>query len=266
MAIQEYVRLETITPQQAEEYLKHMPLNRRLRQRHLAVLTEEIRAGRWQVNGETIKFNRDGYLIDGQHRLAAVVKAATAITTYVVRDLHDQMKETIDLGLKRSPEDILGLQGYANPSHMAAAARWIWRYQTGQMENYRVNPSIDILKQVIDMYPTLKESLFYGQYLRQYIPRSLGTALHCLMALSSATITEDLYRGIKEGENLTRASPVYLVRQRLINNLQHKARLPSYEIAAIMIKAFNACKEGKHIQSLRWGSAGKSYEAFPTVL
>lgn len=51
--------------------------------------------------------------------------------------------------------------------------------------------------------------------------------------------------GIRDGENITGTNPMYMLRQRLMSNLQKQATLPDYAIAAIMITAFNARKEGK---------------------
>ena len=81
--------IETITPQDAERILKESEKafseaeggfkQRNRRRDTVTAYAEDMAAGRWKENGETIKFDSEGRLIDGQHRLAAVVKANTPI-------------------------------------------------------------------------------------------------------------------------------------------------------------------------------------------
>jgi hypothetical protein len=266
MTTQTHITLETITPDKAHEYLQSIRLNRKIRQRHLEQLTTEVVLERWLLNGETIKFDINGHLIDGQHRLWACIKAEKAITTYVIRALTSEALQTIDTGLKRSPGDILGLQGYSNATNLAASARWIWRYEQKQMEYYAVNPSIDILRNTIEVHVEMKNSLAYGTLLSRFITRSLGSALHCLMSEKNSAMAEEFFTKLKDGDNLTRQSPLYQLRQRLISNSQSKAKLPDFEIAALTIKAFNLLREGKTTRFLRWGSTGSSKEPFPTII
>lgn len=260
------VAIETIFPIDAQQYLALMRTNRKVRQRHLEHLTAEVQSGQWQLNGETIKFDEEGHLIDGQHRLLAILHADTAIQTYVVRHLPAQAHATIDLGLKRSPGDILGLEGYSNATNLCASARWLWRYETGQMTGYRVNPSIETLKATLSAHPDLKNSLSYGSLLGRYITRSLGSALHCLGNEQDPVLTETLVQAIYTGEGLLRTNPLYLLRQRLIANSQAKAKLPDYEVAALTIKAFNACRASEAIRTLRWRTSGEKPELFPTFI
>ena len=72
--------VETITPEKAVEYLRHNTNNyRKLSLATVSKYVAEIKAGRWQLNGETIVFGEDGILKDGQHRLAAIAKAGKPI-------------------------------------------------------------------------------------------------------------------------------------------------------------------------------------------
>jgi hypothetical protein len=69
------VAIETITPKQAQVILAHNDRNRSLASSRVTVYSGAMLAGEWRMNGETIKFNGDGTLLDGQHRLAAVVRS-----------------------------------------------------------------------------------------------------------------------------------------------------------------------------------------------
>lgn len=47
----------------------------------------EMQDGKWKLNGKTICFDRTGRLLNGQHRLSAVVRSGVSLTTVVVRGL-----------------------------------------------------------------------------------------------------------------------------------------------------------------------------------
>ena len=78
------IRVETITPERATQILATQNTgNRSISRRHVAVLAEEIKAGRWKLNGDTICFN-GSRLIDGQHRLSAIAASGIPVESLVV--------------------------------------------------------------------------------------------------------------------------------------------------------------------------------------
>ncbi len=113
--------IETITPAMAEAYLTHLHSRQRPRsQPHVRKLASLMAAGRWELNGGTIAFAADGALLDGQHRLHAIVLAQTTITTFVVRGVDPQAIDTTDTGKPRYTSDVLAMDGF--PRHVGAAA------------------------------------------------------------------------------------------------------------------------------------------------
>ena len=70
------VNQETITPELAAEFLKKNKSNRPLSSKHVIALAGSIERGEWMFTGESIKFSESDTLLDGQHRLSAIVMAA----------------------------------------------------------------------------------------------------------------------------------------------------------------------------------------------
>ena len=104
------VELRTITPDIAKEMLLKNTNNRPVSEKHVRRLAKEITEDRWQLNGDTIRFNGTR-LVDGQHRLLAVVKSGKAIETLVVDGLESDVFKTIDIGKIRSNGDTLAADG-----------------------------------------------------------------------------------------------------------------------------------------------------------
>lgn len=95
-----------VTPQQAKAWLKLNTLNRPVRQRYVTYLAEAMKRGEWVVNHQPIALNGNR-LIDGQHRLMAVVESGLpGVKLPVVMDADTNTFDTIDIGAKRSNADI----------------------------------------------------------------------------------------------------------------------------------------------------------------
>jgi len=63
-----HTEVMTITPEIAIKMLSKNTSNRPLNQKHIAFLVRDIKAGRWKLNGDAIRFGENA-LLDGQHRL-----------------------------------------------------------------------------------------------------------------------------------------------------------------------------------------------------
>lgn len=105
------MQVETITPEKAREYLKANTNNyRKLSRARVYKYAEDMKSGRWQLNGEAIAFDENGVLKDGQHRLAAIVFAKVPVKTAVVRGV-DESVDIYDVGSGRTINQIANASG-----------------------------------------------------------------------------------------------------------------------------------------------------------
>ena len=78
--------LTTITPMLAERWLSKVPdFQRKIDAKQVRKLVIAIQRKEWRQNGATIVFNENDELIDGQHRLKAVVESGATIESLVIR-------------------------------------------------------------------------------------------------------------------------------------------------------------------------------------
>lgn len=119
-------KVETITPEIAKTMLGENVNNRRISRDNVNLFAREIRNGEWRFNGEAIKFGKDGRLLDGQHRLLAVIAADKPLTTLVIRGLEDETQQTMDSGKTRTLGDVLTLRGEKNSTQLASLARAVY--------------------------------------------------------------------------------------------------------------------------------------------
>ena len=67
-------KVQVITPELAEQYLTKNTNNYRSMSNSVVnAYATDMKTGNWKFNGDSIKFNKSGILVDGQHRLAAIM-------------------------------------------------------------------------------------------------------------------------------------------------------------------------------------------------
>lgn len=104
-----YTEVVTVTPELAAEWLKRNTDNRALRKWHVDSLAAAILRNEWVLTHQGVAFSTDGRLLDGQHRLAAIVKAGQPVQIAVARNVVDLAFKTIDQGIKRTLSDVFGV-------------------------------------------------------------------------------------------------------------------------------------------------------------
>ena len=90
-----------VTPEMAMDWLENYNTNnRRLSEKRIQVMARDIAEGRWRLTHVGIAFATDGTLIDGQHRLWAVIEAGIAVEFFVWRNVDPKTMMVIDCGQK----------------------------------------------------------------------------------------------------------------------------------------------------------------------
>ena len=88
------VEVEIITPANAEAYLRNNAKHRKIKQKKVDEYVNEMKDGKWRLNGKVIIFDSNGRLLNGQHRLHAVVQSGVPLTILVVRGVDPTVLET----------------------------------------------------------------------------------------------------------------------------------------------------------------------------
>lgn len=102
-----------VTPEIAEAWLQRNEHNRPIRARHVAEMAQDMRLGMWRLTHQGIAFDTQGNLIDGQHRLHAIVAAGVPVYLMVTTGMDRSAAGVIDTNVNRSPVDAMTLSGRA---------------------------------------------------------------------------------------------------------------------------------------------------------
>lgn len=262
-------RLVTITPQLAEKWLSKNTHNRNVVNSRVNQYAADMRRGEWRVNGETIKLAVDGTILDGQHRLMAVLEAGIEIQSLVISGLEAQAQETMDQGRARTLSDVFKLRGEKYWGPLATATRMLAIYELyGQLLQppYEPTPSIQQAGRSLDRNPELRSSVAFVFGLRRsWMPSSHLGALHFLLASVDADAADDFVTKLSTGEDLQRGHAIYALREQLMQVHMERTPLGQRMQLALIVKAWNAYLAGDHVARLRWTPGGPQPEVFPTI-
>ena len=121
--------LMKITPEMAQEMLNSNTINRHVSKNRIDMFADDMKNGGWQLNGETICFNKSGKLINGQHRLMAIIKSGCTVEMVVVTGIEDDVT-LYDRGRNRSASDAITMSGIYATTYTVALAKLYLYEQT----------------------------------------------------------------------------------------------------------------------------------------
>lgn len=262
--------LMTITPEMAQQWLnenngKRAGLkNRHKRESHIRSIAADMQAGRWMLNGETIKFSDTGILLDGQHRLSACVLANMPFQSFVVKGLPEPTFSTMDVVFPRNGSGVLSMHGEVNCSQLSAGIRAAYTLLKGtyiQQENVTNAQVLEFL----EAHPTIREYTMPSVNIRNMMHSPQFVGLRYLTYLACPVTAEQFWHQLEGGEGLHAKSPARVLRDKLISNRISSAKLHTVHITALTIKAWNAFYGRKEIQVLRWSRDEGFPEIRPTI-
>lgn len=122
------ITFATITPEEAAYYLaKYNPSNRNINISRVRKYTETMRKGHWRSESDSmIGFDRDGNIVNGQHRLSAMVESNTKQSFIVQAGLPASAKEIQDKGFARTLQDTLRFNGCSTGGSYPAGITRNW--------------------------------------------------------------------------------------------------------------------------------------------
>lgn len=255
-----------ITPAMAADWLKKVAPNRRLSENAINRYAKDMREGRWDANGSTIVMGRSGKILDGQHRLNAIIKAEIPISMIVVSGVADESFRSIDTGRARSVSDVLRAMGIASNVVLAATARqWLVyeRYGVFSETYHKEFSSQEVLTCALEHQSRLLEAINATALCNQKLRGSAGVWA-CLWVIFGSIDEQDrdtFFAALTEGANLRVDSPIFVLRRYMLEHRRTRERglsvLPAM-LGALAIKAWNRYRAHEPIRMLAW-RADESY-------
>ncbi len=256
-----------VTPELAKAWLGLNLKNRIPSRAKIGRFARMMKAGKWSLNGESVKFSSTGRLLDGQSRLLAIGQAGIPIILEVRGGLTDRAQESMDTGEARAHRHQLEMLGEKNPNEIAAALRLIFFWERGLVGSagHVGNGARDItnttIRETLEKHPRVRESVGRCLNLKALMPISAAAFFHYVFSSGDEKKANLFIERLTTGANLSDTSPVYLLRERLTQDRLASAKMKKRDKFAMIIKAWNCFFAGKPM-----GKLGFCYdEQFPDI-
>lgn len=252
--------IENITPKLAQQYLDKVKSGhqRKLINSRAEAFAREMTAKHWFTHHQGIAFDEHGNLIDGQHRLKAIIISGINVTMLVTRGVQAEMVngvrlfaiDTMDNGYKRQTGEQLALRhGIENSNRVTAAAAAILYWATNLSRN-----TTPVSLEIIALYPSLKK-------LSQGKSKVLPGCIVGAFAIATKTFPELLECFVDPyitGAGLSAKSPALLLRNYVLNSSigsgAMRGRLINAALNALKAEAFK-----EKIKTLRSHDSGSLF-------
>jgi len=220
-----------------------------------------MKAGLWRDTFMPIQFSDKGRLIDGQHRLQAVVDSGCVISAWVAFGAKDETFAFIDIGKKRTAADIFAINGVKNQNVIAAATKWIWFYENNRASpnNGGGNSSAGMTDPapLFEYYRTLdtvrlqKSSNVARWFSQHRMPNpSVAVGVHYVCSGKSNVMADEFFEKVATGVGfLSKSEPAYKLRDRLTDPTRPILR---GEQGAYTIQAWNALRLKRKLGAFNW--------------
>lgn len=260
----------TVTPGTAAKILETMPVNRRLSQGWVESLAYQMKQGAWDEGlGDPIRFNEKNELIDGQHRMWAVVESGCTVKMIVMRGLSGESLLKIDYGRRRSIGDHLHILGEDHAADLAAALVYFNEYlRTGELLNrsWGVQPLTPVeAVALLNEHPGIRNSLPPADTVRKRLGggRARWTAMHYILSSVDYDDAVAFFEMLATGVGMTNESPVAHLRNRLIEQRGKTKAMRVRDYSAHVFKAWNLYRDGDSVRVLTWRPGGAHPEQYP---
>jgi len=266
MAKQVLTKIEKITPKMCEKWLEKNINNRPLNQRHINILTRTMVKGDWDLNGESLKFDIENNILDGQHRMWACIEANMPFKTLVVYNLPRESFDSIDTGRVRQAHDVLAMKGEKDVLLLNGILKHIGRYHAGLMLSTGKITNKEV-EELLELHPKARDAAHrYGRAayrVRWCAPSILGTCWF-LAAEKHKADAEIFFNGLVFGADLDAKSPILSLRNKFIDVHANKGQyLTTPAKIEIIIMAWNAFRAGKTMLRFKLPSLSKESKQFP---
>lgn len=264
-------RIEIISPAEAKNILRKTEdlgfFNRQERHHAIKRYAADMQNGRWKTTGETIKITRDGKLIDGFHRLRAVISANIPCEFLVARNVTEDAFEVIDTGQKRTLSDVMYIKGFKKYTKYTTAASKALAYfiKNKQYPPHGAGVKYDqdtIENILLKHYPVMSEAAqFYAKKTMSLVNSSVLISTWTMFSTIDSEKTRAFFELVSTGANLTDFHPCLLLRNALYVKSKGKHVLKTNHEAALVILAWNNFYKGKEMKLLRYSTS----TAYPLI-
>lgn len=237
-------------------------VNRALRPREVEKLTRQYTEGRFsKAVGGQLRFDHRGILVDGQHRLVALVQSGVTQEFDCFYGLTAEEVHDLDTGLRRQFSDLLKMGGYTYTKEVSGIVTGCMAWENGargknmfRVEATNAEKMAWFEKHADEVMRAHERS--YDARTVASTPAVRGTALWLIDRVDQAD-AQSFATALASGAGLPVGHPVLVLRETLARTRVPGATTrPGWLVLAWWIKAWNAYREDRSVSMLVYRPKG----------
>lgn len=255
-----------VTPKTAKKYLEVNIKNRSLKDPVVIRYANDMKNGNWkQDTGEFIKISESGVILDGQHRLHAIIKANCSVYLDFIFNLKDEVFDVIDTGASRTASDIFKIDGVKNANIIPSMISFWHLLKTQKIsasKKYKLS-NADVLREYNkrpDFWQDVaRNTISWYQNFSRILPPSWIGGFYALLDDINKEKAYSFIEQLCTGNDLEN-NCINLLRQKLIQDKLSNKKIKKIIKIAFIIKTWNTYIKGKSISILKYDT---EREPFP---
>lgn len=195
--------------------------NRKISISKIRQTSSDILSGKFLVNGESVIFDRNGLLLDGQHRLFSCVETGVKIVSLCAFGIDPEAMQTIDLGKVRTSGDVAQISGIPSGNAVAAIARMMIAYDStngetlGRPQDISSNEILEYLRDNPDISHVYRWASTHALNLRGICSATVLCAARIILHRKYGPSVMYYLNQVGSGINIGPNDPAFVVRRRL---------------------------------------------------
>ena len=242
-----------IGPDLAKSLLATTKVNRKIKSAVVKQYADAMRRGVWSLTSQGIVIDSEGTLIDGQHRLTAIVLTGITVPMLITSGVPKESQQVLDGGSKRSVSDNLSMyDGLKKPKFVVAVARTIRALNVGYMEK----SALDTTRETIAEY---SGGIEWFQSLSMGMAPQHAQIMAALIWVRKHGWRNDIdtfFAQLSTRVGLTLNSPVSALAMYVTNPKNMVGQDRKMWTALVTLNALNAHCQGKPSRTLRRSTVG----------
>jgi len=238
-----------ISPKVARVLLKGNTHNRRTRSRKVKEFSYEMKRGSWLV-GQPLMFSQNGILLDGQHRLAAVVASGCTVEFNVLFNMEQEVQVCLDKGAKRTNSDGLVLTGeyhFEDRNFESTLKAAIF----GPRERYTITISEDLRTWGTLLRDQIVSVLASSPKVKNLNALIRGTAVRALCEGHDPERVKEFLRVVAYGKDFGKENSAGFLLHQMLRPVKKENKLQGYDLWYAAHKALGVFLEKRVVRRLR---------------
>lgn len=241
-----------VTPELAEElFKKRANNNRNLDSKYINKYALDMKKNRWVPGpGSILSFSSDGILLNGHHRLKAIIKAGVSIPMILEENVPKESMLVMDTGNKRNSGEIFQIHGVKEDASIKArASRVLINLANEKLTdsiNNRARSSEITERDILNYFKKNEEIISKGASVakkcrknNKFIPTGTLAAYYVIFSIANKERVDEFFDKFTTGANLEEDNPILIIINRFQKEASSKNKMTKLAKISLFITSWN---------------------------